>query len=637
MLSGTIKAKYLKGNTYMKRIIGTLLAAILMIPSLITASAVEKSAGLAEDKIIKIAGTLEIMQGDENGNLNLEKNVTRAEFVKMAISASAHKDEADVKPAYSIFPDVQSSHWASGYIKTAVGAGLVNGYLDGTFRPSGYVKLEEAVTVTLKLLGYSEADFTGSYPDGQMAKYRALDLDTDIFAKTGDTLTRRECMNLLYNALCTYTKSGKSYCETLGYTADKYGNIDYSALMEKEKDGPFVVKGDNWKTKLGSAPENFEYYTNSKKTTWNVIKDYDVIYFSKPFGTVWIYSDKVTGVLEGISPNPASPSSVIISGSSYDLETENAALSFSGKDAFEIGETVTLILGESGVVSAVPPDSVSDEFFGLSTAVEKREYTYGGKTYSGYYVSVSSFDGKTHSIKTTNSDFKTGVLVRVRFENGEMTVKPYSYHLNSVDTLLKAIREDKIAPDAIIADYFGKSYITTYPARLKEITLNAKNVAYYSINSAGYVDCLILNDATGDCHSYGVIYNHKGKTTFLTSSKNSSISNYSNVATGVVKVKYDGNEADNISWLSEITVDSVDNGKVRSSGRTYKLWDNAECFVLEQKKYSTSSSSDKAMREIIEQVSFDRIETVLADDKYTLMGYCDTTGVVRVLVAQKNF
>ena len=162
MLSDTIKATYLKGNKFMKRIIGMLLAAILIIPSLTGASAVEKSAGLAEDKIIKIVGALEIMQGDENGNLNLEKEVTRAEFVKMAISASQHKDEADVKPAYSIFPDVQSSHWASGYIKTAVSSGLVNGYLDGTFRPSGYVKLEEAVTVTLKLLGYSDSDFAGS-------------------------------------------------------------------------------------------------------------------------------------------------------------------------------------------------------------------------------------------------------------------------------------------------------------------------------------------------------------------------------------------------------------------------------------------------------------------------------------------
>ncbi len=637
MLSDTIKATYLKGNKFMKRIIGMLLAAILIIPSLTGASAVEKSVGLAEDKIIKIVGALEIMQGDENGNLNLEKEVTRAEFVKMAISASGFKDEADVKPAYSIFPDVQSSHWASGYIKTAVGSGLVNGYLDGTFRPSGYVKLEEAVTVTLKLLGYSDSDFTGSYPDGQISKYRSLKLDTNIFAKTGDTLTRRECMYLLYNALCTYTKGGKSYGETLGYTADKYGNIDYLALMEKEKEGPYIVSSDNWIAQLGFDAADAEYYTDSKKVSQAVIKDNDVIYWSNPFKTVWVYSDKVTGVLESISPNPASPSAVTVAGNSYEIETEQAAVAFGGKGSFEIGDTVTLLLGESGIVAVKNPETVSDEFFGLSTSVERKEYTYDGKTYSDYYVNVSSFDGKTHSIKTADPDFKTGILVRVNFSNGEMTAKPYSQQYNSVNDLILAVKEDKIAENAVIVDYFAKSYTTTYPARLKEISITPKNVAYYNINSNGFVDYLVLKDATGDCHSYGVIYKHKGSTSFLTSSKNSSISNYSNLSSGVVRVKYDGNEADNISWLPEMTIESIDNGKVNFLGKTYKVWDYAECFVLEQKTYSTNKSSDKSMSEIINQVSFDRIDTILKGDEYTVMGYYDNTGIIRVLVAQKNF
>ena len=637
MLSDTIKATYLKGNKFMKRIIGMLLAAILIIPSLTGASAVEKSAGLAEDKIIKIVGALEIMQGDENGNLNLEKEVTRAEFVKMAISASQHKDEADVKPAYSIFPDVQSSHWASGYIKTAVSSGLVNGYLDGTFRPSGYVKLEEAVTVTLKLLGFSDSDFTGSYPDGQISKYRSLKLDTNITAKTGEPLTRRECMYLLYNALCTYTKSGKSYGETLGYTADKYGNIDYSALMEKEKEGPYIVSGDTWKSLLGFDPEDAEYYTDSKKVSSSVIKDNDIIYWSDAFNTVWVYSDKVTGVLESVSPNPASPSSVTVAGNSYNIETEQAAVAFSGKGSFSIGDTVTLLLGESGVVAAKDPETVSDEFFGLSTSVEKKEYTYDGKTYSDYYVNVASFDGKTHSIKTSNPDFKTGILVRVNFSNGEMTAKPYSEQYNSVSPLVKAIKEDKIAENAVIIDYFGKSYVTTFPARLKEISINAQNVAYYNINSNGFVDYLLLKDATGDCHSYGVVFKHKGSTSFLTSSKNSSISNYSNLSSGVVRVKYDGTEADNISWLPEMTIDSIDNGKVKFRGKTYRVWDYVECFVLEQKTYSTSKSSDKSKSEVIEQVSLDRINTILKGDEYTVMGYYDDTGIIRVLVAQRNF
>jgi hypothetical protein len=77
---------FLKGTTYMKKIISILLAAILVLPTTISAYAVEKSAGLTEDKIINIVAALEIMQGDENGKLNLENNVTRAEFAKIMAS-----------------------------------------------------------------------------------------------------------------------------------------------------------------------------------------------------------------------------------------------------------------------------------------------------------------------------------------------------------------------------------------------------------------------------------------------------------------------------------------------------------------------------------------------------------------------
>ena len=56
---------------------------------------------------------LEVMNGDENGNLNLDAPVTRAEFVKMAVCASVNKDSAG-QSAVSLFPDVTDSHWAVG-------------------------------------------------------------------------------------------------------------------------------------------------------------------------------------------------------------------------------------------------------------------------------------------------------------------------------------------------------------------------------------------------------------------------------------------------------------------------------------------------------------------------------------------
>ena len=103
------------------------------------------------------------MSGDENGNLNLTQNVTRAQFAKMAVSASVYKEAAKSSFGVSPYSDVPYSHWAAGYISAAKSAGWINGYLDGTFRPNQSVKLEEAVNIVLKLLGYSSADMRGAF------------------------------------------------------------------------------------------------------------------------------------------------------------------------------------------------------------------------------------------------------------------------------------------------------------------------------------------------------------------------------------------------------------------------------------------------------------------------------------------
>ncbi len=881
----------------MRKIFCALLAAITLLSLVVPAvSAVEKSAGLSEEKIIEIVGALGIMRGDENGNLNLDKGVTRAEFVKMAVCASNYKDDADVRTAYSIFPDVGASHWAAGYIRVAVNNGWINGYLDGTFRPSGNVKLEEAANIVLKLLGYTSSDFVGSYPDGQMAKYRTLKLNTGIFSEQGAELTRRECMYLIYNMLCTYTKQGQGYAVTIGETADAFGNIDYSALMEDKKQGPYIVTdlatwqsvagvnektvyykdgktvdsssiglydviyyspefssvwiydektagivesyspdrnspksvtvsgvtyeladradfvgdlsdgkfavdsavvlllgenscaveayaatdayiasskeelvsgneklyvndvysemnditesslvyscealsssfvygtnasgilaafspskenpksitvnsknynlsssvkvlfkneaefaendfitlyfgknglveyaehadiydteiyednglsyealvaatlkgpeiavGEGWKEKLGFDADSAEYYLDGRKVEMSTLHDYDVIYYSPTFKTVWIYSEKVTGVIEAIAPNAVAPSSVTVAGNQYSLESSKAVLSFSGKGTFAVGDTVTLLLGATGVAAAVEPSEIASDFLGISTSVEKKEYTAAnGMIYEDYFVSVSSFDGKTYSIRTGDSDFDTGVLVYVSYTDGEMRVKEFAvkYSDSDISALKTAVKAGKITSDAVLVDYYGKSFVTTYPNRLSQITLTSKNVAYYSINSDGYVDYLVLKDATGDCHSYGVILKFKGNYNYLTSSKNSGIGNYLSAPTGAVQVKFN-NEADSIKALSAIDVMNIDGASVRSAVKSYTVWDYAECFVLEQKSYTVTKDSDAKQSDIIAKTSVDYIKTLLAGNEYQIKGYYDSTGIVRVLVAQR--
>ena len=55
----------------------------------------------------------------------------------------------------------------------------MTGYTDGTFRPDQTVKLEEACSAVLKLLGYDSASLAGSFPSAQLSKAAALGLRTD--------------------------------------------------------------------------------------------------------------------------------------------------------------------------------------------------------------------------------------------------------------------------------------------------------------------------------------------------------------------------------------------------------------------------------------------------------------------------
>ena len=112
---------------YKKRLTALLLAVCMLCSLCVTARAVDDTTALETIR------TLGIMKGDEDGNLNLSANVTRAEFVTMMVSASAYKDSIGSGSGVSLFQDVKSSHWASEYIKLALEQGWVSGYVDGTF------------------------------------------------------------------------------------------------------------------------------------------------------------------------------------------------------------------------------------------------------------------------------------------------------------------------------------------------------------------------------------------------------------------------------------------------------------------------------------------------------------------------
>lgn len=326
-----------------KRLLTLALAVCLAATSL----AVPASAADTNSSALQTIQALGIIKGDENGDLTLDSNVTRAQFVTMMARASSYKDSIGSGGAgYSLFKDVKSSHWASEYIGLAVQEGWASGYSDGTFRPNSAVTLEEACTMVLRLLGYDSSALTGSFPSAQLNKANALGLRDKISVKRGGLMTRRDCVQLFYNLMTAQNSSGQTYAATLGYTVTD-GQVDYLALVTDGIKGPYTAPADG-APELPFTPETF-YYDGTLSAV-NAVKQYDIYYYNENIRTVWVYNDRVTGMLSAVSPNQTAPESVTVAGQSYQLENSAVSQKVSRLDEDEV---VTLLLGMSGQVADV--------------------------------------------------------------------------------------------------------------------------------------------------------------------------------------------------------------------------------------------------------------------------------------------
>ena len=550
-----------------------------------------------EATILQILSIMEVMVGDENGNLNLGNYVTRAEFSKLAVSASLFKDAATAVAHVSPFPDVRSTHWAAGYVKTAVEAGWVTGYLDGTFLPDNAVKLEEAVTVVLKVLGYTDADFTGTYPNGQLALYRSLKLNKNITAAQGSTLTRRDCAHLIYNTLTAKNRNQIVHATTLGYGTDANGDIDYLALLNTKMDGPVIVPAAGSVSSLiGFTPRLV--YRNGSVVSAEAVAPYDVVYYTESLGTIWISSAKAHGIYESAAPNVASPTSVTVSGKTYTVGTVSARLALSAVGEFSIGDNVTLLLGLDGAVAGVmSPSTDNRSVAGLVIGNGTRQFTNSdGSSYSSHYAKVVTTGGQIFEYATPNNNIGIGKIVTVQFSGGVATVTAITTTSRQIYGKVNAsatkMGDYSFADNIEIMDVYEGEYAIMNSTRLKSVDITQSMVLYYRMNGAGEIERLILKDATGDLYAYGILtsytessgglsvgatYNYvsggQSKTHRETGKK------YNNISVGPIMIRTGKDKAvDLIKNLTSVRLTGLTDTTATGSFQTYILSETVEIY-----------------------------------------------------------
>ncbi len=193
----------------MKKIIALLLIFIFLIPTIVF--------GATENDYIGMLQTLGAI--DWNTEFAMDSLLTRAQFAKMAVMISGHRDSVATNISVSPFVDVTHKYWGAPYIHAAVTNGLINGYIDGTFKPENPINYEEALTIALKILGYTNEDFGSSWPSGQLGTANKIGLTDNLVAKTGENIKRADAINILYNTLTTPAKGeNNSFINKLGYS-----------------------------------------------------------------------------------------------------------------------------------------------------------------------------------------------------------------------------------------------------------------------------------------------------------------------------------------------------------------------------------------------------------------------------------
>ena len=168
--------------------------------------------------------------------------LSRAEFCKMTVEIMGRGDEEPAQRSRTIFTDVGPTYWARGYVNLAssitVGGGtgedasagtrLIMGVGDGTFQPNRPITYGEAVTILMRVLGYSDGDVaTGSnWYDGYVGLGQSSGLADGLTISGGDNITRGQAAILFYNLLFTESKGGDQiYLTTLG------GSLENNAII----------------------------------------------------------------------------------------------------------------------------------------------------------------------------------------------------------------------------------------------------------------------------------------------------------------------------------------------------------------------------------------------------------------------
>lgn len=257
-------------------------------------------AGKDCEDAVRVLAELDVVSGYADGTYKPEATVTRAEMASLIIKALGLK-ETNAIPK---FTDSQT-HWAKGYIAYANTLGIISGRTATAFDPDATVTYDEATTMLVKALGYTDEALVGVYPASYVSRARVLGILDSV--KTGSGAANRgDIAVMLYQTVdqaigkvdkdgnfqetvTKYDKDGKAkeydtMLARLGAEVTTMGASGNGAKVKISEERPdvdehaFLVTGDE------NSLINLTPYKGGVVSAY-VNKDYDIIAIKEVFTT----------------------------------------------------------------------------------------------------------------------------------------------------------------------------------------------------------------------------------------------------------------------------------------------------------------------------------------------------------------
>lgn len=233
------------------------LSSIVIVFFLLLNATTAANSALSEKQILDLKA-FSVLEGDINGDLRLDENITRAEFTKAVCRILGYSDDGYFSNVG--FRDVEDDYWAYSFISIAASLQLINGDGAGNFYPENSITYNQAVKILVTALGFGEeAVKAGGYPEGYLNYANNLGLLRGVSYGGDNVIPRGDAFKMIYNSL------DADRLEVLSFGTDmRIGLADKSlreVLMDDQNLGLIKFRGivtANYKTYLADPITNMK-------------------------------------------------------------------------------------------------------------------------------------------------------------------------------------------------------------------------------------------------------------------------------------------------------------------------------------------------------------------------------------------